>query len=85
MPNSINHASKAFVVPRTTLRRRRAGKLARRNCEANLKKLTKVEEEAIVNCILKLDTQGKGLTRTIVQDIANNLLTARGEGPVGRH
>ena len=55
VPDSTNHASKAFVVPWTTLRRRRAGKLARRNCEANSKKLTKVEEEAIVNRILKLN------------------------------
>ena len=72
------------MVPRTTLRRRRAGKLARRDCEANLKKLTKVEEEAIVNRILELDAQGKGATRTMVQDMANDLLAARGEGPVGK-
>ena len=83
-PDSVNHASKAFGIPRSTLRDRRAGKLARRDCEANSKKLTKVEEEAIVNCILKLNAQGKGLTRTIVQDIANNLLAARSEGPVGK-
>ena len=84
MPDSTNHASKAFVVPRTTLRRRRAGKLARRDCEANSKKLTKVEEEAIVDRILELDAQGKGATRTMVQDMANDLLAARGEGPVGK-
>ena len=83
-PDTVNYASKAFGVPRSTLRDRRAGKLARRDCEANLKKLTKVEEEAIVNRILKLNAQGKGLIRTIVQDIANNLLTARSKGPVSR-
>ena len=84
VPDSTNHASKAFVVPRTTLRRRRAGKLTRRDCEANSKKLTKVEEEAIVDRILELDAQGKGATRTMVQDMANDLLAARGEGPVGK-
>ena len=84
MPDSTNYASKAFVVPQTTLRRRRAGKLARRDCEANLKKLTKVEEEAIVDRILELNAQGKGATRTMVQDMANDLLAARGEGPVSK-
>ena len=84
-PNTVNYASKAFGVPRSTLRDRRAGKLARRDCEANSKKLTKVEEEAIVDRILELDAQGKGPTRTMVQDMANDLLAARGEGPVGRH
>lgn len=85
VPDSQRHASRAFEVPRTTLRRRRAGKLARRDCEANSKKLTKVEEEAIVDRILELDAQGKGPTRTMVQDMANDLLAARGEGPVGKH
>jgi len=84
-PDTVNYASKAFGVPRSTLRDRRAGKLARRDCEANSKKLTKVEEEAIVDRILELDAQGKGPTRTMVQDMANDLLAARGEGPVGRH
>ena len=85
VPDSQRHASRAFEVPRTTLRRRRAGKLARRDCEANSKKLTKAEEEAIVDRILELDAQGKGPTRTMVQDMANDLLAARGEGPVGKH
>jgi len=84
VPKSTNHASKAFAVPRTTLIQRRAGKLARRDCEANLKKLTKVEEEAIVERILELDAHGKGPTKTIVQDMANDLLAARGKGPVDK-
>ena len=84
MPNSIKHAYRAFNVPKTTLREQRAKKLAQRNCEPNLKKLKKTEEEAIVARILKLDKQGIGATRTIVEEIANNLLAARSKGPVSK-
>jgi hypothetical protein len=45
----------AFSVPRTTVRRRHQGALSRRNREPNLKKLTKLEEEALVQRILDLD------------------------------
>ena len=84
MPDSTKHACRAFDVPETTLREQRAGKLARRNCKPNLKKLKKTEEEAIVARILKLDKQGIGATRTIVEEIANNLLAARSKGPVSK-
>ena len=55
MPNSTKHVYRAFNVPKTILREQRARKLAQRNCEPNLKKLKKTEEEAIVARILKLD------------------------------
>ncbi len=85
MPDSTRHASIAFNVPRTTLRDRRAGKLSRRDCEPNSKKLKKTEEEALVARILELDERGIGPTRTIVEEMANDLLAARGEGPVGKN
>jgi hypothetical protein len=50
-----------------------------------LKKLDKLEEEAIVTRILKLDARGIGATRAIVQEIANNLLAARSRGPVSKN
>ena len=84
LPDSTRHASKAFDVSRTTLRRRRNGTLARRDCEPNSKNLSKLEEEAIVARILELDARGIGATRTMVQEMANNLLAARSEGPVGK-
>ena len=84
-PDSTRHASRAFAVPRTTLRDRRAGKPSRRDTEPNSKKLKKLEEDVIVARILDLDAQGIGATRAIVEEIANNLLAARGEGPVGKH
>ena len=39
----------------------------------------------IVARILKLDARGIGAIRTIVQEIANNLLAARGRGPVSKN
>jgi hypothetical protein len=83
-PDSTRHASKAFDVPQTTLREQRNRTLAQRDCEPNQKKLSKLEEGAIVARILKLDTRGIGATKTIVADIANNLLAARSKGPVGK-
>ena len=84
MPNSIKHACRAFNVSETTLREQRARKLAQRNYKPNLKKLKKTEEEAIVARILKLDKQEVGAIRTIVEEIANNLLDARSKEPVSK-
>jgi hypothetical protein len=81
-PNSTRHASKAFDVPQTTLIDRRNRTLARRDCKPNSRKLTKLEEKAIVARILKLDARGIGATRTIVAEIANNLLAARSKAPI---
>jgi hypothetical protein len=75
----------AFSVPRTTVRRRRQGALSRRDREPNSKKLTKLEEEALVQRILNLDQRGIGATRDMVQDMANDLLAERGGEPVGKH
>jgi hypothetical protein len=85
MPDSTRQASKAFAVPQTTLRRRRAGKPSRRNTKPGSKKLDKLEEEVIVARILELDAQGMGATRNMVQEMANDLLAARGGGPVGKN
>jgi hypothetical protein len=84
-PDSTKHASRAFNVPETTLRRRRAGKPPRRDCKPNSKKLDKLEEEALVQRILDLDQRGIGATRAMVQDMANDLLAERGGEPVGKH
>ena len=47
--------------------------------------LKKTEEEAIVRRIKELDAQGIGATRAMVEEMANDLLAARGEGPVGKY
>ena len=45
---SVRAAAKIYEVPRTTLTRRRAGRHVRRDTSPNSRKLTKLEEEAIV-------------------------------------
>jgi hypothetical protein len=82
---SKRRAIAAFSVPRTTVRQRRQGALSRRDREPNSKKLTKLEEAALVRRILSLDQRGIGATRAMVQDMANDLLAERGGKPVGKH
>ncbi len=78
-------AAATFNVSRATLHRRRAGKPARRDCQPNLKKLTKLEEEVIVNYIINLDLRRFLPTYAAMRDIADRLLAARGAGQVGVH
>ena len=81
---STKHASRAFNVPETTLRRRRDGTLSRRDTEPKSKKLDKLEEEALVQRILELDQRGIGATRDMVRDMGNDLLAERGGELVGK-
>lgn len=77
-------AAATFEVSRATLRRRRVGKPARRDCQPHSKKLTQQEEEVIVDYILDLDTRGFSPTYNAVREMANLLLLRRGGRPVGR-
>src|ERR1700740_1642995 len=54
---SIRAAAKVYAVPYTTLYDRRAGRPARRDISANSRKLTDLEEETIVQYIIKLCTR----------------------------
>jgi hypothetical protein len=78
-------AAGTFEVSRTTLRRRRAGKPTRRDCQPNSKKLTQSEEQVIVRYILDLDTRGCAPKYAAVRDMADKLLAARGASQVGVH
>jgi hypothetical protein len=82
---SEKRAASIYNIPRMTMRDRRAGKPARRDCQPNSKKLTQLEEEVIVSYILDLDRRGFAPTYEAVRDIANKLLAARGAGQVGVH
>ena len=57
----------------------------RRDCEANSKRLTKLEEEAIVQRVLKQSAQGLAPSRSIVREMADKLLRSRGSNPVGKN
>ena len=81
---SIRKAVQTFNVTRTTVRRRRAGIAARRDCEPNSKKLSNLEEEVITEYILDLDSRGFSPSLGAVRDMANKLLAERSAGQVGR-
>ncbi|RAQ98564.1 putative transposase [Stemphylium lycopersici] len=78
-------AASIYQVPESTLRDRRAGKPARRDCQPNSKKLTKQEEQVIVSYILDLDQRGFSPTYEAVRDMADKLLAARSASQVGIH
>jgi hypothetical protein len=80
---SSRRAASTYKVLKLTLNNQRAGKLARRDCQPNLKKLTTVEEEVIVSYIIKLDLRGFAPTYAAVRNIANRLLAARNANQVG--
>ena len=82
---SSRSAAAIYSVAETTLRCRRAGRPARRDCQPNSKKLTQLEEEVIVKHILDLDLRGFAPTYAAVRDMANRLLAARGADQVGVH
>jgi hypothetical protein len=77
---SVNQAATIYNVPESTLVNQRAGKRMRRDCEANLKRLTKLEEEAIVQRVLKQSAQGLAPSRSIVQEIR-----LQGSNPVSKN
>jgi hypothetical protein len=81
---SNRSAATVYNVSERTIRRRRAGKLARRDCQPNSKKLAQLEEEVIVSHILDLDLRGFAPTYAAVRDMANKLLAARSAGQVGQ-
>ena len=82
---SSRRAASTYRVPKSTLNDRRAGKLARRDCQPNSKKLTIVEEEVIISYIIELGLRGFAPTYAAVRDMANRLLAARGADQVGVH
>jgi len=82
---SLRRAAAVYSVPRTTVRDRRAGRRSRRDCEPNSKRLTKLEEEAIVERILEQDLRGISPSKLLVQDMADRLLRARDAEPVGKN
>lgn len=80
---SNRSASAVYNVAERTIRRRRAGEPARRDCQPKLKKLTQLEGEVIVKYILDLNSRGFALTYAAVPSIVNKLLAARSGGHVG--
>ena len=81
---SIRNAAKIYNVADRTIRRRLAGQPARRDCTANSKKLTQLEEEAIVRYIIELSERAFPPRLCGVEDMANHLLRERDAPPIGK-
>jgi hypothetical protein len=82
---SEKRAAKIYNIPQTTIQRRRARQRARSDCEPNSKRLTKLEEEVILQSILNASLRRLPPTKALVRDIANRLLRERGRKPISKH
>jgi hypothetical protein len=75
-------ASKMYSVPRNTLYRRINRQTSREDYTPTNRRLSLIEEEVIVENILKLDAQGLSPTIAIVKEIADLIYKVRGAPPV---
>ena len=75
---SISEAARHFGIPQTILRDRLHGHQNRSKARANSHKLTKLEEESLLQWILFLDSRGIAPRPTTVQEMANLLLAKHG-------
>jgi hypothetical protein len=78
-------AAKAFNVKRRVLDQRAKGIPYRANTLPNYLKLTRTEEQTIVQYILELDSRGFAPRLCEVADMADKVLGVRGGEPVGKH
>ncbi|ODM20017.1 hypothetical protein SI65_05003 [Aspergillus cristatus] len=85
---NIREAARLYDVPQTTLQRRLNGSTNRAEKQVNGLKLTKEEEESLVQWILSMDQRGAAPRPSHVQDMANILLSNRGSSnvqPIGQN
>ena len=80
---TVSYAATTYSVPRTTLRRRRAGQDSQRDISANLRKLTDLEEKVLLDRILDLDLRGFQPRLEDVREMAGRLCTDRNVSRVG--
>jgi hypothetical protein len=83
--SKITKIARIYRVPRTTLSRRVHGILSKHDTFNPTQKLTKLEEEVIVQYILNLDSRAFPPRRSAVEDMANRLLAERDGGRVGKN
>jgi hypothetical protein len=81
---SLRAAAKLYNVPATTLFDRRAGRPAQADTTPKVKKLTQLEEGAIVQYIIELSERAFPPRLSGVEDMANQLLRVRDAPPVGK-
>ena len=71
---SRRRASRLYNIPESTLRDRMSGRTAQQDTHPNNKRLTKTEEEVIVQYVLDWDSRGYSLVFQDDEDMANSLL-----------
>ncbi|KFY32099.1 hypothetical protein V493_00495 [Pseudogymnoascus sp. VKM F-4281 (FW-2241)] len=81
---SLRATAKIYNVSRTILTQRRDRRTARCDTIPNLRKLTELEEEAIVQYITELATRSFPPRLSSVEDMANQLLQARDASTVAQ-
>jgi hypothetical protein len=81
---SYRAAAKLYNIPEATLRHRMNGRRARQDTRTNSTKLTELEENAILQNILDLDSRGFPPRLADVGDMANILLAERDAPRVGQ-
>lgn len=82
---TIRAAAKLYSVNHATLARRLNGQPSRRDITPNSRKLTDLEESAIVNHILDLDSRAFPPRLSGVEEMANHLLATRRAPNVGKN
>jgi hypothetical protein len=80
---SARAVAKIYTVSHEKLSARKRGIPPRRDIPVNSRKLTNLEELAVVQHILDLATKGFPPRMSIIEDIANRLLAARDAPRVG--
>lgn len=78
-------AAALYKVNKNTLNNRRMGKPSRRDCVANSRILTDLEERVIIDNALDVNSRGSQLTLDILREMANKLLADQGSRRVGLH
>jgi hypothetical protein len=82
---SLRRAEAIYSVPRRTIQRRRNGKRSQRDCEPKSKRLTKLEEEVIVQRVRDESFRVIPPSKAHVRDMADRLMRDRGGEPVGKN
>jgi hypothetical protein len=80
---SQRRAAVVYDVPESTLCTRRAKTTSQRDSHPNPSRLTRPEEETVMQYIKKLDARGFAPTLSYIREMANQLLAARHGGQVG--
>lgn len=82
---SVRKAGKIYTVSPSTLTRRQKGIRSRSEITVKTRKLSNVEEDTLIQRILKLDSQGFPVRVGSVEDMANLLRRERDASPVGKN